>query len=183
MPTTRTCGTRWRQSSAISRMNRMASALTRSSGRLVVAHQRTRVGVGPPGRALEQQSRTRRLGDLGVAVVVLAQQRPAVGVVQKRKGGELGQVDAVVEDQVGLKAAVSDVTGQVELTHLDAAIAQVVADTDDPAERVIEFVRVFEEGADDLMSAQSSCLYVSVLTERGLVERGTSSQITAAIVA
>ena len=63
------------------------------------------------------------------------------------------------------------------------AIAQVVADTDDPAERVIEFVRVFEEGADDLMSAQSSCLYVSVLTERGLVERGTSSQITAAIVA
>ena len=89
----------------------------------------------------------------------------------------------MVEDQVGLKAAVSDVTGQVELTHLDAAIAQVVADTDDPAERVIEFVRVFEEGADDLMSAQSSCLYVSVLTERGLVERGTSSQITAAIVA
>ncbi|MCB0893664.1 MAG: hypothetical protein KDB51_17900 [Propionibacteriaceae bacterium] len=48
---------------------------------------------------------------------------------------------------------------------------------------MIEFVRVFEEGADDLMSAQSSCLYVSVLTERGLVERGTSSQITAAIVA
>lgn len=70
-----------------------------------------------------------------------------------------------------------------DITHLDAAIAQVVADTDDPAERVIEFVRVFEEGADDLMSAQSSCLYVSVLTERELVERGTSSQITAAIVA
>ena len=70
-----------------------------------------------------------------------------------------------------------------DITHLDAAIAQVVADTDDPAERVIEFVRVFEEGADDLMSAQSSCLYVSVLTERGLVERGTSSRITAAIVA
>lgn len=70
-----------------------------------------------------------------------------------------------------------------DIAHLDAAVAEVTAATDDPAERVLGFVRIFEDGADDLMSAQSSCLYVSVLTERELVQRGTSAQIDRAIVA
>ena len=70
-----------------------------------------------------------------------------------------------------------------DIAHLDAAIAAVSAATDDPAQRVLAFVRIFEDGADELMSIQSSCLYVSVLTERELVQRGTSAQIDRAIVA
>lgn len=70
-----------------------------------------------------------------------------------------------------------------DIAHLDAAVAEVTAGTDDAAERVLRFVRIFEDGADELMSAQSSCLYVSVLTERQLVERGTSAEIDRAILA
>lgn len=70
-----------------------------------------------------------------------------------------------------------------DIGHLDAAVAEVTATTTDPAERVIRFLRIFEDTADELMAAQSSCLYVSVLTERQLVERGTSAQIEQAILA
>jgi len=70
-----------------------------------------------------------------------------------------------------------------DVANLDDALAKAHAQTDDPAERVIAFVRVFEDGADELMSAQSNCLYVSILTERQLAQSGTSEQIVAAIQA
>lgn len=53
----------------------------------------------------------------------------------------------------------------------------------DPARRVVEFVRFFEERADEIMSAQSNCLYVAVLTEQQLVTAGTADLITRAIEA
>jgi len=52
-----------------------------------------------------------------------------------------------------------------DVAHLDGAVAAVAEATRDPVERVVQLVRVFEESADELMAAQSSCLYVSVLTE------------------
>ncbi len=70
-----------------------------------------------------------------------------------------------------------------DIAHLDAAVAEVTAATGDAGERVLRFVRIFENSADELMTAQSSCLYVSVLTERELVERGTSAEIQRAIAA
>ncbi len=70
-----------------------------------------------------------------------------------------------------------------DIAHLDRAEAEAEASADDPVGRVIAFLRVFEDGADGLMAAQSSCLYVSVLTERQLAQSGTSAQITNAIVA
>ena len=48
---------------------------------------------------------------------------------------------------------------------------------------MIAFLRVFEDGADELMAAQSSCLYVSVLTERQLARSGTWDQISRAVLA
>ena len=68
-----------------------------------------------------------------------------------------------------------------DIAHLDEAAAQVVAATKDPVRRVIDFVRIFEDGAEDLMAAQSSCLYVSILTERQLASSGTADQIERAI--
>lgn len=70
-----------------------------------------------------------------------------------------------------------------DIAHLAHAVAQAEASTSDPADRAIAFLRVFEDGADELMAAQSSCLYVSVLTERQLAQSGTAKQIATAIVA
>jgi TetR/AcrR family transcriptional repressor of nem operon len=70
-----------------------------------------------------------------------------------------------------------------DVAHLHQAIETVTAATDDPARQVVEFVRLFEDGADDLMAAQSSCLYVAILTERQLVQAGTNDQIVQAILA
>jgi TetR/AcrR family transcriptional repressor of nem operon len=58
-----------------------------------------------------------------------------------------------------------------DLAHLDGALAATDGVTD-PVERVSAFVQVFEDGADELMSAQSGCLYVSVLTEQQLADTG-----------
>lgn len=58
-----------------------------------------------------------------------------------------------------------------DLAHLDGALAATEAITD-PVKRTLAFVRVFEDAADELMSAQSGCLYMSVLTERQLADTG-----------
>ena len=55
------------------------------------------------------------------------------------------------------------------------------AGIDDPAERVVAFVRCFEDAAEEVMSEQSNCLYVAVLTEQQLVSNGTADLITHAI--
>jgi TetR/AcrR family transcriptional regulator, transcriptional repressor for nem operon len=60
-----------------------------------------------------------------------------------------------------------------------AGVAGVV----DPGERLVAFLRWFEESADEIMAAQSNCLYVSVLTERQLASDDTSDQIRKAVVA
>ncbi len=67
-----------------------------------------------------------------------------------------------------------------DIGQLHAALAATDHLTD-PAERVVEFVRFFEDGADELMSAQSSCLYVAVLTEQQLVTNGTADVVTQAV--
>lgn len=85
--------------------------------------------------------------------------------------------------KLDLARALVDRYAAADVGHLTEALAQVRALTEDPAARVVEFVRIFEDGADDLMGAQSSCLYVSILTERQLVRSGTADQILAAIVA
>lgn len=67
-----------------------------------------------------------------------------------------------------------------DIGQLRAAL-QATLPVADPAERVIAFVRYFEDSAEDLMSAQSSCLYVAVLTEQQLVSNGTADLINQAI--
>lgn len=70
------------------------------------------------------------------------------------------------------------IAGDVGQLH---AALEATASVEDPRERVIAFIRYFEDGADDLMSAQSSCLYVAVLTEQQLVSNGTADLINQAI--
>ncbi len=49
---------------------------------------------------------------------------------------------------------------------LDAFMVAAEARTDDPAEQVIEFVRGFEDAADDLALSQPGCLFVSFVYEQ-----------------
>lgn len=68
-----------------------------------------------------------------------------------------------------------------DLEHLRRALAST-ADVADPGERLLAFLRVFEDEADELMSAQSSCLYVAALTEQQLITEGAGPAIDAAVV-
>jgi TetR/AcrR family transcriptional repressor of nem operon len=55
--------------------------------------------------------------------------------------------------------------------------------SDDPAEQLVAFVRSFEEAADELVSQQPSCLYVSYIFDRQLFEDGTNDVIAGALLA
>jgi TetR/AcrR family transcriptional regulator, transcriptional repressor for nem operon len=70
---------------------------------------------------------------------------------------------------------------EADLAHLAGAL-EATAGITDPAERALAFVRLFEDGADELMREQSGCLYISVLTERDLTFDGTAREIRQAIV-
>lgn len=69
-----------------------------------------------------------------------------------------------------------------DLGHLHGALAATAAIAD-PRQRVLAFVDIFVEGADDLMSEQSSCLYAAVLAERQLIVQGATAAIAEAVVA
>jgi TetR/AcrR family transcriptional regulator, transcriptional repressor for nem operon len=54
-----------------------------------------------------------------------------------------------------------------DLGHLEAGVAAATG-VEDAAARVVAFLRFYEDGADELMSEQSGCLYATVLAEREL---------------
>jgi len=66
-----------------------------------------------------------------------------------------------------------------DLAHLDAGLA-ATAHITDPAARAVAFLRYYEDGADELMSEQSGCLYAIVLAERDLTSSEINDQIAKA---
>ncbi|MEP7737527.1 TetR/AcrR family transcriptional regulator [Nocardioides sp. 31GB23] len=86
------------------------------------------------------------------------------------------------DSKLDLGRALTERYAAADVAQLRWALEQV-ADVEDPAERVVAFVRCFEEAAEEIMSAQSSCLYVAVLTEQQLVGNGTTDLVTRAIEA
>lgn len=87
------------------------------------------------------------------------------------------------ESKRALAEALVDRYVAADIDSLHEALHHSRTHTDDPVERVIAFVRYFENTADDLMSDQSSCLYISILTERDLVAGGVSDPISKAVIA
>ncbi len=69
-----------------------------------------------------------------------------------------------------------------DIAHLETALDRTRS-IGDPAARLLGFLHVFEDTADELMAAQSSCLYVAILTERQLVDAGTTGHIRRAVIA
>ena len=68
-----------------------------------------------------------------------------------------------------------------DLAHLQAAL-DATSSIADPAKRALAFVKVFEDAGDELMAAQSGCLYTSVLTERELTVDSTAAEIRRAVL-
>jgi TetR/AcrR family transcriptional repressor of nem operon len=64
----------------------------------------------------------------------------------------------------------------IDLAHLDAGLAATVG-IEDPADRVIAFLRFYEEGADALMAEQTGCLYATVLAEREFTGTAINRQV------
>ncbi|MDD9371531.1 MAG: TetR/AcrR family transcriptional regulator, partial [Acidimicrobiales bacterium] len=69
-----------------------------------------------------------------------------------------------------------------DLGQLDAGLA-AVADIDDPVDRVVAFLRFYEDGADELMAAQTGCLYATVLAERDFIGDDINTLVAKATVA
>lgn len=68
-----------------------------------------------------------------------------------------------------------------DLEHLRRAL-DAVTGIEDPVARVDAFLGYFVDEAELLMSAQSYCLYVAALTERELIQTGTSAPIREAVL-
>jgi TetR/AcrR family transcriptional repressor of nem operon len=66
-----------------------------------------------------------------------------------------------------------------DLAHLDAGLAATAA-IEDPVQRVVGFLRFFEDGAEELMAEQSGCLYATVLAEREFTGTDINRQVARA---
>jgi TetR/AcrR family transcriptional repressor of nem operon len=66
-----------------------------------------------------------------------------------------------------------------DLAHLDAGLAATARITD-PTARLTAFLRFYEDGADELMSEQSGCLYATVLAEREFTGGEVNGQVAKA---
>ena len=73
------------------------------------------VPAGPPGGGFEDEPDPEPPRDPGVGAKVLLERRLAVGPAQQRVGGEVGQLEPVLEDQGGLDAAVGEEQVPAEL--------------------------------------------------------------------
>ena len=67
-----------------------------------------------------------------------------------------------------------------DLGMLEGGLA-AVEDVADPVERALAFLRHYEQWAEDLVSEDSACLYIAVLTERDLLDEETSAEIDRAL--
>lgn len=56
------------------------------------------------------------------------------------------------------------------------------ADHEDPIERVLAFLRHYERWAEELVSADSACLYIAALTEHDLLHDATASAVQRAVI-
>jgi TetR/AcrR family transcriptional repressor of nem operon len=84
------------------------------------------------------------------------------------------------ESKLELARALTERYVAADIGQLRAALT-ATADVADPVDRVLDFIRYFEDSAEEVMSAQSNCLYVAVLTEQQLVSNGTADLIRHAI--
>jgi TetR/AcrR family transcriptional repressor of nem operon len=69
-----------------------------------------------------------------------------------------------------------------DVGFLEEFMGRAEAESDDPAEQVVAFIRMFEGAADELVAQQPSCLYVSYIYDKQLFDDGTNDVIVDAVV-
>ena len=70
-----------------------------------------------------------------------------------------------------------------DIALLEEFLGRAEASSDDPAEQLVAFLRLFEEAAGELAQAESGCLYVSFVQQSQLVDETTFEMIVAAVLA
>ncbi len=68
-----------------------------------------------------------------------------------------------------------------DLAMLDAGLSAADEAGPEPVERALGFLRFYEDGADELMSQTTGCLYTSALTEMELIQAGATDPIAKAV--
>lgn len=104
----------------------------------------------------------------------------SVDQVLKGAGTSKGAFFHHFDSKLDLARALTERYVAADIGQLRAAL-EATAGVTDPADRVVAFVRHFEDSAEEVMSAQSNCLYVAVLTEQQLVSNGTADLVRHAI--
>jgi TetR/AcrR family transcriptional repressor of nem operon len=66
-----------------------------------------------------------------------------------------------------------------DLEHLEAGLS-ATAHIEDPAARVVAFLRFYEDGAAELMAEQTGCLFATVLAERQFTGSDINRQVARA---
>jgi len=72
---------------------------------------------------------------------------------------------------------------EADVAFLAAFMDRVEAESDDPAEQIVAFIRLFEDAAEEMVSQQPSCLYVSYVYEKQLFDDGTIDVIADVLLA
>lgn len=70
-----------------------------------------------------------------------------------------------------------------DIAFLEEFMGRAEAESDDPAEQLVAFVRLFEDAAEEMVEQQPSCLYVSYIYERQLFDDGTNDVVAGALLA
>ena len=72
---------------------------------------------------------------------------------------------------------------EADVAFLAEFMDRVEAESDDPAEQIVAFIRLFEDAAEEMVSQQPSCLYVSYVYEKQLFDDGTIDVIADVLLA
>lgn len=87
------------------------------------------------------------------------------------------------ESKAALGHALVERYAAADVAMLDEFMARAEAASDDPAEQIVEFLRLFEEAAFGLAHEESGCLYVSFIQQSQLVDETTIDLIVSAVLA
>jgi TetR/AcrR family transcriptional repressor of nem operon len=82
-----------------------------------------------------------------------------------------------------LARAIVERYAEADVAFLEEFMERAEAASEDPARQVITFIKSFEDAAEEMVSQQPSCLYVSYVFERQLFDNGTNDVIVDALLA
>ncbi|WP_165949350.1 TetR/AcrR family transcriptional regulator [Kribbella turkmenica] len=118
----------------------------------------------------------------------------AAELLVERNGFAATSVDAILEEAGSSKGAFfhhfsskRELTQALVARYVDTDLGMLqqgldaAADVDDPAEKVLAFLSFYEKWADELVTADSACLYIALVTEQNLLDEVSSAEIRRAV--